>query len=65
MMNTAVALNVESAYKTFGGSSPRSCLPRATGSIPSTIAVNHVSFDVRRGEMFGTMPYAKGINHAD
>src|SRR5512143_3757584 len=44
MMNTAVALSVESAYKTFGGTSPRSFLPRALGS-----------FDVRRGEIFGVL----------
>ena len=45
-MNTAVALSVQSAYKTFGGSSPRSFWPRSTGSIPPTIAVNRISFDV-------------------
>ena len=28
------------------------------------VAVNRVSFDVQRGEIFGPMPYAKGINHA-
>jgi ABC-2 type transport system ATP-binding protein len=54
-MNTAVALSVQSAYKTFGGSSPRSFWPRSTGSIPPTIAVNRVSFDVRRGEIFGVL----------
>ena len=64
MMNTAVALSVKSTYKTFGGSPSRSFLPRSTGSILPTIAVNRVSFDVQRGEIFGSMPYAKGINHA-
>jgi len=64
MMNTAVALSVESAYKIYGGSSSRSFLPRAAGLGAPTTAVNRVSFDVQRGEIFGPMPYAKGINHA-
>jgi ABC-2 type transport system ATP-binding protein len=55
MMNTAVALSVESAYKTFGGSASRSFWPRAAGSGAPTIAVNRVSFDVRRGEIFGVL----------
>ncbi|HTP09468.1 MAG TPA: ABC transporter ATP-binding protein [Anaerolineae bacterium] len=55
MIDTAVALNVESAYKTFGGTSSRSFLPRAAGSLPPTVAVNRISFDVRRGEIFGVL----------
>jgi ABC-2 type transport system ATP-binding protein len=56
MMNTAVALSVESAYKTFGGATARSGWPRAASSSrPPTIAVNRVSFDVRRGEIFGVL----------
>jgi ABC-2 type transport system ATP-binding protein len=55
MMDTAVALSVQSAYKTFGGAPARSFLGRSTGLIDPTIAVNRVSFDVRRGEIFGVL----------
>ncbi len=55
MMNTAVALSVQSAYKTFGGTPARSFLPRSNGHLSPTIAVNRVSFDVRRGEIFGVL----------
>jgi ABC-2 type transport system ATP-binding protein len=54
-MNTAVALSVQSAYKTFGGAPTRSLLGRPTGHNSPTIAVNRVSFDVRRGEIFGVL----------
>ena len=54
-MDTAVALNVQSAYKTFGGTPARSFLGRSTSPIDPTVAVNHVSFNVRRGEIFGVL----------
>ena len=55
MMNTAVALSVQSAYKTFGGSAHRPVFARSNGESAPTIAVNRVSFDVRRGEIFGVL----------
>ena len=55
MMDTAVALSVQSAYKTFGGSPTRSLWPRPNGRRSPTIAVNRVSFDVQRGEIFGML----------
>ena len=54
-MNTAVALSVQSAYKTFGGATHRSFWARPNGQSGPTIAVNRVSFDVRRGEIFGVL----------
>jgi ABC-2 type transport system ATP-binding protein len=54
-MESVVALRVESAYKIFGGSAPRSFTWRSTGPLDPTIAVNRVSFDVRRGEIFGVL----------
>ncbi|CAG0934636.1 Daunorubicin/doxorubicin resistance ATP-binding protein DrrA [Thermoflexales bacterium] len=51
----AIALSVQSAYKTFGGSPARSFLSRPNGHFTPTIAVNRVSFDVRRGEIFGVL----------
>ena len=54
-MDTAVALNVQSAYKTFGGATHRSFWARPNGQSSPTVAVNRVSFDVRRGEIFGIL----------
>ncbi len=51
----AVALSVQSAYKTFGGSPTRSFWPHPKRHLVPTIAVNHVSFDVRQGEIFGML----------
>ncbi|HSD83120.1 MAG TPA: ABC transporter ATP-binding protein [Anaerolineae bacterium] len=55
MMDTAVALSVQSAYKTFGGSGYRSFVTRPHSRLAPTVAVNRVSFDVRRGEIFGVL----------
>src|SRR5262245_36215820 len=55
MDSAFVALRVESAYKTFGASSPRLLTRRSSGPSDPTIAVNRVSFDVRRGEIFGVL----------
>jgi ABC-2 type transport system ATP-binding protein len=54
-MDTEVALSVQSAYKTFGGVSARSFWVRPNDHRDPTIAVNRVSFDVRRGEIFGVL----------
>ncbi len=50
-----IALSVQSAYKTFGKSNNRSVFARPNGHVAPTIAVNRVSFDVRRGEIFGVL----------
>ncbi|CAG0978849.1 partial Daunorubicin/doxorubicin resistance ATP-binding protein DrrA, partial [Anaerolineae bacterium] len=54
MIADSVALNIQSALKTFGGASGFSLAPRST-SRAQTIAVNGVSFQVKRGEIFGVL----------
>jgi len=62
-MNSAVALSIQSAYKTFGGKGSLSFSHRTNGnpaergasSGHATVAVNRVSFDVKRGEIFGVL----------
>ena len=54
MLADSVALNIQSAYKMFGGASGFSLAPRSA-SRAQTIAVNHVSFQVKRGEIFGVL----------
>ncbi len=54
-MELAVALSVQSAYKTFGASSNRPLLLRFSDQRSPTVAVNRISFDVRRGEIFGVL----------
>jgi ABC-2 type transport system ATP-binding protein len=54
-MNSAVALSIQSAYKTFGGKGSLSFSHRTNGNGHATIAVNCVSFDVKRGEIFGVL----------
>ncbi len=54
-MNTATALSVQSAYKIFGGKGGLSFAPNGNGHRTPTIAVNRVTFDVRRGEIFGVL----------
>jgi ABC-2 type transport system ATP-binding protein len=48
-----IALDVQGALKTFGGAG-LSFIARGNGHTP-TIAVNRVSFQVRRGEIFGVL----------
>jgi ABC-2 type transport system ATP-binding protein len=64
-MNSAIALNVQAAYKVFGGRGGFSLAPRTNsaeriagntnGRAAPTIAVNRISFEVRRGEIFGIL----------
>ena len=54
MFADSIALNIESAFKTFGGASAFSLAPRSANHA-KTIAVNRVSFQVRRGEIFGVL----------
>ena len=58
-MNDSIALDVRSALKTFGASTQLPMLwRRPNGShahSAQTIAVNHVSFSVRHGEIFGVL----------
>jgi ABC-2 type transport system ATP-binding protein len=57
------ALRVDNAYKYFGKASSHSWLPwqngqsksSANGEQSMTIAVDHLSFDVKRGEIFGVL----------
>ncbi len=52
-MNDSLALNIQSALKTFGGSS--FSFIRSAQHASKTIAVNSVSFQVKRGEIFGVL----------
>ena len=56
-MNDSIALNIQSALKTFGGrgSLPFGYRSNGHGHASQTIAVNNVSFEVRRGEIFGVL----------
>jgi ABC-type multidrug transport system ATPase subunit len=54
MIADSIALNIQSALKTFGGASGFSLAPRSS-THTKTIAVNHVSFQVKRGEIFGVL----------
>jgi ABC-2 type transport system ATP-binding protein len=54
MIADSIALNIQSALKTFGGASGFSFAPRSS-THTKTIAVNHVSFQVKRGEIFGVL----------
>ncbi len=60
-MEQSIALQVNSALKTFGGKEHRLFLPRfrknGNGHAPNgkVTAVNHVSFEVERGEIFGIL----------
>ncbi len=54
-MNDSIALNIQSAYKTFGGPGALSFVSRGNGHATPTIAVNRVSFQVKRGEIFGML----------
>jgi len=51
-MNSDLAVQVEDVLKTFGG--PGGLLGGMRQPAPK-IAVNHVSFDIRRGEIFGVL----------
>ena len=52
-MNDSIALNIQSAYKTFGGPGAFSFASRGNGHATPTVAVNRVSFQVKRGEICG------------
>ena len=54
-MNDSIALNIQSAYKTFGGPGALSFASRGNGHATPTVAVNRVSFQVKRGEIFGVL----------
>ena len=60
-MNQAIAVKIENALKTFGGQ-PNPWLKRGNGKngpdhIPhgAKVAVDHVSLEIRRGEIFGVL----------
>ena len=55
-MNGTIALDVQSALKTFGGNGAGFALwKRGNGKSAKTVAVNHVSLAIRRGETFGVL----------
>lgn len=57
-MNDPIAIRVQNALKHFGGKKYGNGWLRsgkATAAIPPTVAVNHVSLEVRRGEIFGVL----------
>lgn len=54
MIADPIALNIQSALKMFGGAAGFSLAPRSNGH-SQTVAVNHVSFQVKRGEIFGVL----------
>ena len=55
-MNGTIALDVQSALKTFGGNGAGFALwKRGNGKSAKTVAVNHVSLAIRRGEIFGVL----------
>lgn len=54
MIADPIALNIQSALKMFGGAAGFSLAPRSNGR-GQTVAVNHVSFQVKRGEIFGVL----------
>ena len=54
MIADPIALNIQSALKMFGGAVGFSLAPRSNGH-SQTVAVNHVSFQVKRGEIFGVL----------
>jgi len=61
-MNKTIAVRVEKALKTFGGKSHPWLTPRTNGSangghVPAgaKVAVDHVSLEIRRGEIFGVL----------
>ncbi len=53
MYENNLAIDIQSALKTFGGSG--FSLPRSNKHHSPTIAVNHVSLQVKRGEIFGVL----------
>jgi len=59
MMNDLIAVRVESAVKTFGGKQNRWFSPRKNGGNHlgegAKLAVDHVSLEVKRGEIFGVL----------
>jgi ABC-2 type transport system ATP-binding protein len=56
-MYDSIALDIRSAFKTFGGNGASLALwKRGNGSKSSrTVAVNHISLSIRRGEIFGVL----------
>ncbi len=57
-MDQSIAVEVQSAYKTFGGNNRRAALWRrgsGDGAAGRTVAVDRMSFTVRRGEIFGVL----------
>ena len=50
----SIALDIQSAFKTFGGNPGLTLAPRSANRT-STVAVNRVSFQVKRGEIFGVL----------
>ena len=54
MQPDSIALSIQSAFKTFGGMAGLSLVSRSNAR-PQTVAVNHVSFQVKRGEIFGVL----------
>jgi ABC-2 type transport system ATP-binding protein len=57
LMLDSIALKVQAAVKTFGGKGSLPFMHQGSGNGHSgqTIAVNHISFDVKRGEIFGVL----------
>ncbi len=61
-MNNTIAVRVENALKTFGGKNNQWLTPRTNGNasgghIPAgaKVAVDHVSLEIKRGEIFGVL----------
>jgi ABC-2 type transport system ATP-binding protein len=56
-MESITAVRIENALKTFGGKSQAWFAPKSNGHIPegAKVAVNHVSLDIQRGEIFGVL----------
>jgi ABC-2 type transport system ATP-binding protein len=59
VMDDSIAVRVENALKTFGGKDQRWLTPRRSSDacIPegAKIAVDHVSLEIKRGEIFGVL----------
>jgi len=57
-MGSSIALDIQSAFKTFGGNGARWALWKrrnAGGQSSQTVAVNSVSLSIRRGEILGVL----------
>src|SRR3990172_6181788 len=59
-MNDAIAVKIESALKTFGGKHKwgfATAGPNGNGGVPTgaKVAVDHVSLEIKRGEIFGVL----------